>query len=94
MKLSGKNKKIAIAYIKAITPIGTEIFDPVRSGSFIIRKNSVFEAYSDLDDMAEPNQEFEGYEFLVHNPGKYEPNYHIKYVNKRWVIDYYNKYIK
>jgi hypothetical protein len=94
MKLTGKDKTIAIAYIKARTPIGTEIFDPVRSGSFIVRKNSVFEVYSDLDQMAEPNPAFESYEFLVHKPGKYEPNFHIKWTPKRWVIDYYNKNIK
>ena len=70
MKLTGKDKTIATAYIKARNPIGTEIFDSVRSGSFIIRKDSVFEIYSDLDQMAEPNPDYEGYEFLVHKPGK------------------------
>jgi hypothetical protein len=54
----------------------------------------VFEVYSDLDQMAEPNPAFESYEFLVHKPGKYEPNFHIKWTPKRWVIDYYNKNIK
>jgi hypothetical protein len=89
MLVKGKDKKIATAYIKARYPIGTEIFDSVRSGSFIIKKDSVFEIHSDSDQVVEFNPKYEAYEFLVHKPGKYSPNYHIRHTPKRWVFDYY-----
>ncbi len=89
MEVKGKDKKIALAYIKSKYPVGLEIYDRTRSGSFIIRKNSIFEVFSDADEVAEFNPEYEYYEFLVRKPGKYSPLYYIKQTPKRLIFEYY-----
>ena len=92
MVVKGKDRKIALAVIKHKYPIGTEVFDRVRSGSFIIRKDSVFEIYSDLDEVAEPDPRYESYEILVRKRGKYSPSYQIKSsYPKRWIEAYYKE---
>ena len=91
MKVIGKDRQIALAVIKHQYPIGTEIIDKVRSGSFIIRKDSVFEIYSDLDEVVEPDPNYENYEILVRRRGKYSPLYLLAYYPKRWIEAYYKE---
>ena len=92
MKVTGKDRKIALAVIKHKYPIGTEVFDRVRSGSFIIRKDSVFEIYSDIDEVAEPDPAYESYEILVRKKGKYSPSYQLESMYpKRWIEAFYKK---
>lgn len=93
MKVTGINKTIALAYIRHRHPIGTEVYDSTRSGSYRITKNSVFEVYSDRDQVAEFDERYEDYQFMVRNPGKNSPNYHIRYTPRRWVFDYFKKKI-
>jgi len=92
MILTGKDKKIATAYIKHRFPIGSIIEDPCRSGWFDIKKNSVFEIISDADQVVEFDPYNEFWHFKVRNPGC-DICYSIKTTPKRWVIDYYEKKI-
>ena len=89
MEVKGKDKKIALAYIKSRYPLGSEIVDGTRSGSIIIKKDSVFEVFSDSDEVAEFNPEYEYYEFLVRKPRKFSPLYYIRQTPKRWLFEYY-----
>jgi len=89
MKLASFDRKIAIAYIKTVCPIGREIFDQVRSGSHVVSKYSVFEVNSDQDQVAEFDPEYEEYCFDVKRPGKYSPEYKISDVYKKYVENYF-----
>jgi len=93
MKVKGPDRKKAIFYIKEQYPIGAIVEDLCRSGVFEVKKNSVFEIYSDVDQVIEFDSKHESYCFNVRNPGC-DVDYHIKHTPKRWVEDYYKKHKK
>jgi hypothetical protein len=86
VKITGKDKKLAIEFIKKKYPIGTSIWDHTCSSNYIIKKDSVYEIFTDNDASAE------SYTIMVRNKGKDSPLYLINTIFKNWILDYIKRY--
>jgi hypothetical protein len=81
-------KKLAINFIKGKYPIGTEVFDDCRSGSFTVRKNSVFEAFEfEYNEESQPETPDEDWiDFTVRAPGKHSEVWGLKTYERGYVF--------
>ena len=83
-----KEKKQLVQGVKNLKPIGTEIYDPVRSEPYTIHKQSVFEIYEFeyADEYIPDNNGDIEVEVLVRNRGKHTPPYLIGYYEKKYLL--------
>lgn len=90
-EVKGKDKTIALAYIKHRFPIGTEVWDICHPNwPYTIKKYSVFEIISDIDEYPNQKEEDQRYTFTVRDPGKKSMSYTLNEMEKRWVEYFYN----
>lgn len=94
-EVKGKDKTIALAYIRHRFPVGTEVWNSCYPNyPYKIKKYSVFEIISDIDEYPRQKEEDQRYTFIVRDPGKKTINYTANEMEKRWVEEYYNNKIK
>lgn len=83
-----------LKYIKEMYPIGTEVWDDVRSQPMTIRKSSVFIVRiwkpEDYNDQMRPSEDKDYFvDFLVKAQGRNAPIYSLEFASKRNILEKY-----
>lgn len=86
MKVTGEDYEMVKTFVNKRYVVGTSIWDHNHSSNYLIKKDSVFEVFSDENETAE------SYKIMVRDKGKDSPLYLINTIFKNWILDYIKRY--